>query len=173
MIERPPPNPGDGGVLGQQGIIIWRTACFLEKSLSAILRVGSTSSIFPYPTSIAASEESRLLATGDAVSLASCLGRDFEISYDRDGSSPDAIGGTFRVPCGFWNTFEFRSAEVEEPSYEIRIPVRFCSAGIGKYNFIVPQTLILDCQTIEESMSNVFAAPAWRRIAGPQSDWFS
>ena len=86
---------------------------------------------------------------------------------------PDAIGGTFRIPGGFWNTFDFRNAEVEEPSYEIRIPMRFYPAGIAKYNFIVPQAILLDCQYIEEAMSKLFETKAWRRIRGPESKWFS
>ena len=171
VIERLQPNPGDGGILGEHGIIVWHTSYFLEKSrfrTSGWLYVVH----FAHSDAYDCIEESRLLPTGEFVPLANCLGRDFAISYDRDGSGPDAIGGTFRIPGGFWNTFEFRNAAVEEPSYAIRIPMRFYSAGIAKYNFSVPQAVLLDCQYIEEAMSNLFETKAWRRIAGPQSSWF-
>jgi hypothetical protein len=104
--------------------------------------------------------------------LASCLGQDFEISYDPDGSGPEAIRGTFRIPGGFWNTFVFRGEAVEELSYEIRMPLRLYGADVFKYRFAVPQENLLDCEYIEGAMSNIFAAKQWRRIAGPQSSWF-
>ncbi len=170
VIERLPPDPGDGGILGEHGVIIWRTSCFVEKS-----RCGASGWLyvvhFPQPDAYNRIEESRLMPTGEDVPLANCLGRHFEISYDRDGSGPDAIGGTFRIPGGFWNTFEFRKAAVEEPSYGIRIPMRFYSSGIGKYDFVVPQAALLDCHYIEEAMSKVFEATGWQRISGPQSSW--
>lgn len=172
VFERPQPDPSEGGILGEHGIVIWRTSYFLEKSrfrTSGWLYVVH----FPQPNAFNCIEESRLWPTGDFVPLANCLGRDFEISYDRDENGPDAIGGTFRIPGGFWNTFDFRNAEVEEPSYEIRIPMRFYPAGIAKYNFIVPQAILLDCQYIEEAMSKLFETKAWRRIRGPESKWFS
>ena len=127
---------------------------------------------FPQSDTYDGVEESRVLPTGEVVPLASCLGRDFEISYDPDGAGPIAIAGVFRVPGGFWNTFVFRNEAVEELTYEIRIPVRFCSGGIARYNFAVPETVLLDCQYIEEVMSKVFDAKEWRRIGGPESKWF-
>jgi hypothetical protein len=105
------------------------------------------------------------------VPLASCLGRDFEISYDRDGAGPDAIWGTFRIPGGFWNKFVFRSAAVEGLSHQIRIPVSFFGGEIANYDFAVPKTILLGCEYIEEVMSRVFDAKEWRRISGPQSKW--
>ena len=50
--------------------------------------------------------------------------------------------------------------------------MRFYSSGIGKYNFMVPQAVLLDSQYIEDAMSKLFETKAWRRIAGPQSSWF-
>ncbi len=171
VIERPEPDPGDGGILGEHGIIIWRTSCFVEKS-----RFGTSGWLyvvhFPQPNAYNCIEESRLVPIGEVVPLANCLGRDFEISYDRDGSGPDFITGTFRIPGGFWSIFEFRSAAVDEPSYEIRVPVRLYGQGIAKYHFVVPQAVLLDCQYIEETMSRLFEATEWRRINGPQSSWF-
>ena len=171
VIDRPHPDPSLGGIIGEHGIVIWRTFYFVEKSrfrTSGWLYVVH----FRQPETYDAIEESRMWPTGEVVPLESCLGRDFEISYDRDGIGPDAIGGTFRIPGGFWNTFDFRNAAVEEPSYEIRIPMRFYSAGIAKYEFAVPQNILLDCQYIEEAMSKLFETKAWRRIRGPESNWF-
>ena len=90
---------------------------FLEKS-----RIGTSGWLyvvhFPQPDAYEWIEESRLVPTGEVVPLASCLGHDFEISYDRDRICPDAVTGTFRIPGGFWNTFEFHGAAVEELTYE-------------------------------------------------------
>src|SRR5580692_6685405 len=93
VIEKPVPDPSVGGIIGQHGVIIWRTAYFLEKSRRRTwgwLYVVN----FSQPDVYSCVEESRLMATGDVVPLASCLGRDFEISYDRDGNGPEAITGT-------------------------------------------------------------------------------
>jgi hypothetical protein len=32
VIERRQPEPSDGGILGQHGIIIWQTSCYVETS---------------------------------------------------------------------------------------------------------------------------------------------
>jgi hypothetical protein len=169
VIEKPPPDPGCGGVIGEHAVIIWRSSHFVGKS-----RYGNSGRLYVVHFSVSNTyervEESRLAAIGGVVPLASCLGRDFEISYDRHGTGPAAIAGTFRIPGGFWNIFEFRNEKVERPTYEIRIPIRFYT-GIAKYTFTVPQTVLLDCQYIEEMMSNVLDAASWRRIVGPESGW--
>jgi hypothetical protein len=54
---------------------------------------------------------------------------------------------------------------------EIRLPMHIHATGIGKYNFVVPQAVILDRRYVEEAMSTVFDAKSWRHIAGPQSKW--
>lgn len=171
VIERLQPNPGDGGIIGEHGIIIWRSSYFVEKS-----RYGTSGWLyvvyFPQSDAYDAVEESRLALTGEVVPLASCLGREYEISYDRDRTDPEALTGTFRTPGGFWNTFEFRCAAVEEPTYEIRIPMRATSVGIAKYEFAVPQNIPLACEYIEEMMSKELGAKEWRRICGPESKWF-
>ena len=160
----------EGGILGAHGVIIWRSSCFVERS-----RFGATGWLyvvhFPQSDTYEGVEESRLAPTEEVVPLASCLGRGFEISYDRDASGPVAIGGTFRIPGGFWNTFAFHSEAVEELAYEIRIPVRFYSGGIAKYDFAVPKVVLLDCQFIEEVMSSLFEAEQWQCICGPESKW--
>ena len=153
VLEKELPDPGQGGEIGVYGVIIWRSSCFVEKSRyanSGWLYVVH----FPISDTYEGVEESRLWATTDVVPLVSCLGRDFEISYDHDGTGPAAIAGTFRIPGGFWNIFEFRNEKVEEVTYEIIIPMRFYT-GIAKYTFAVPQSILLDCQYIEEIMSNV------------------
>jgi hypothetical protein len=171
VVGKPLPSPGDGGILGEHGVVIWRSSYFVEKSrwgVSGWLYVVH----FPQSDTYDGVEESRLVATDEVVALASCLGRDFEISYDRDGSGPEGIRGTFRIPGGFWNTFAFRSTAVEELSYEIRMPVRLYGAAIAKYRFAAPEAVLLDCPYIEGMMSEVFAAKQWRRIVGPKSWWF-
>jgi hypothetical protein len=169
VIEKPPPDPSCGGVIGEHAVIIWRSSYFVEKS-----RYGNSGwlyvAYFPASNTYEDVEESRLMPIDEVVPLATCLGRDFEISYDRDGAEPAAITGTFRIPGGFWNIFEFRNETVEGVTYEIRIPMRFYT-GIAKYTFAVPQTTLLDCQCVEEVMSNVLDAEKWRRILGPESKW--
>jgi hypothetical protein len=171
VLESPQPSPSEGGIIGEHGVVIWRSSYYVEKG-----RFGASGWMyvvyFPGPNTYDAVEESRLTPIEDTVPLASCLGRDFEISYDRQPSGQDAICGTFRVPGGFWNIFIFHSEAVEELSSEIRIPVRFYSGGIAKYDFSVPRTDLLDCQFIEEAMSKIFDAQQWHRIAGPESRWF-
>ena len=46
------------------------------------------------------------------------------------------------------------------------------NTSLAKYNFTVPQTVLLDCEYIERVMSVIFDAKKWRPIAGPQSSWF-
>ena len=170
VIEKPLPDPGDGGILAEHGVVIWCSSCFVERSPARV--TGWLYVVhFPQSDSYDSVEESRLVPTDENVPLASCLGHDIEISYDRDGAGPAAIAGTFRIPGDFWNTFEFRSADVERLSYEITMPVRFFSQGVAKYNFDVPHTVLLDCQFIEEVMSSVFDAKSWRRACGPESKW--
>ena len=170
MVEKRLPVPSEGGILAGHGVIIWRSSCFVEKGRWGVF--GWLYVVhFPQSDTYDGVEESRLLPADGVVPLASCLGRDFEISYDRDGAGPAAIAGTFRVPGGFWNTFVFHPAAVEELAYEIRIPVRFYSGGIAKYDFAVPQAALLDCRYIEEVLSRVFDARQWRHITGPQSGW--
>jgi hypothetical protein len=172
VIEKWQPDPGEGGILGEHGIIIWRSSYFVRKS-----RYGAWGWLyvvhFPQSDSYDGIEESRLMETGETVSLESCLGREFEISYDRDGNGPDAIRGSFRVPGGFWNTFLFYIASVHDVTYEIKMPVRLHSQGIAKYEFAVPQGVRLDSQYIEEVMSKVLHANEWRLIRGLDSKWFS
>ena len=172
VIEKLQPDPGEGGILGEHGIIVWRSSYFVEKS-----RYGTSGWLyvvhFPQSDRYDGIEESRLMETGETVPLAACLGRDFEISYDRDGSGPDAIRGTFRVPGGFWNTIHFYIASVHEVAYEIKIPMRLHSQGIANYEFAVPQGVLLDSQYIEEVMSKVLHANQWQLIRGPDSKWFS
>lgn len=171
VVNEPPLAPSDSGVIGEHGVILWRTTYFVERSGSGawgwlyIVR-------FPAADVYDGIAESRLVPTGAEVSLASCLGRDFEISYDRDGPAPEAIAGTFRLPGGFWNTFVFRPAPVAEVRYEIRIPVGLWPRGIAKYDFAVPAEIRLDSEYVERVMCAVFDAKRWRLIAGPQSPWF-
>lgn len=170
VVGEPPLDPSESGVLGKHGIILWRSALYVEQS-----RFGASGWLyvvyFPAEDAYDGVAESRLAATGEEVPLASCLGREFEISYDRDGLAPEAIAGTFRIPGGFWNTFVFRRAPVADMSYQIRIPVRFCPRGIAKYDFTVPETILLDSEYVEEVMSTVFDAKRWQSIAGPESKW--
>lgn len=171
VIERRLPEPSEGGILGEHGIVIWRSSYFVERShyrTSGWLYVVH----FRQSDTYDGVEESRLVPTEEVVPLASCLSRDFEISYDRHGAGPEAIGGVFRIPGGFWNTFAFRNEPVAESVYEIRIPARFYSGAIARYAFAVPQAMLLDCEHIEEVMSRVFDAKQWRRICGPESKWF-
>jgi hypothetical protein len=172
VIEKREPDPSEGGIFGEHAIIIWRSSYFVRKShygASGWLYVVH----FPQSDSYDGIEESRLMEAGETVSSAACLGRDFEISYDCDGNGPDAIRGTFRVPGGFWNTFLFYIASVQEVTYEIKMPVRLHSQGIAKYEFAVPQSVLLDSQYIEEVMSKVLHANQWLHIRGPDSKWFS
>lgn len=108
VLEQRPPDPGEGGIIGEYGVVIWRSSYFVEKSC-----YGTTGWLyvvqFPKTDTYDSIEESRLAATGETVPLSSCLGRDFDISYDRDGAGPSTIAGTFRLPGGFWNTFVFRA----------------------------------------------------------------
>jgi hypothetical protein len=170
VVGKPSPAPSEGGILGEHGIVIWRSSYFAKRSRWGIL--GWLYVVhFPQSDTYDGVEESRLVPTDEVVPLASCLGRDFEISYDFPGEGPDAIEGTFRIPGGFWNTFAFRSEMGGELSYTIKIPARFYSGGIAKYDFAVPHGVLLDCLYVEEVMSKVFDAKQWGRIGGPHSGW--
>jgi hypothetical protein len=170
-VEQLPPKPGDGGIIGEHGVVIWRSPWFVER-----IRFRASGWLyvvyFPQSETYDGIEESRLASTSEVVELASCLSQEFEISYDPDGAGPNAISGTFRTPGKFWDTFVFHNEAVEELTCQITISARSPSGGIAKYDFSVPESILLDCEYIEDIMSKQFAAEQWRRICGPQSRWF-
>ncbi|MGO9112778.1 MAG: contact-dependent growth inhibition system immunity protein [Thermoguttaceae bacterium] len=172
VTEQLPPKPGEGGIIGEHGVIIWRSPWFVERN-----RFGTSGWLyivyFPQSKTYDGVEESRLASTDEVVELESCLGQECEISYDPDGAGPNAISGSFRTPGKFWDTFVFHNEAVEELTCQVTVPVRSPSGGIARHDFAVPEGILLDCEYIEETMCRQFAAKQWRRIRGPQSNWFN
>jgi hypothetical protein len=172
VVEQLPPKPGEGGIIGEHGVIIWRSPWFVEKN-----RFGTSGWLyvvyFPQSGTYDGIEESRLASMSEVVELDSVLGHEFEISYDSDGAGPNTISGTFRTPGKFWDTFVFHNEAVEVLAYQVTVSVRSPSGGIARNDFAVPEGILLDCEYIEETMCRQFAAKQWRRIRGPQSKWFN
>jgi hypothetical protein len=170
-IEQPLPEPDESGIIGKQGIVIWRSPWFVERN-----RFGTSGWLyivyFPLSKTYEGVEESRLMPIRGFVSLASCLGREFEISYDLDGTGPHCVSGTFRLPGKFWDTFVFHNEAVEELTCQVTMPVHSPSRGIANYDFAAPDGVLLNWAYVEGVMSKQFAAKQWRRIRGPQSKWF-
>ena len=170
VTAQSPPKPGEGGIIGEHGVIIWRSPWFVERN-----RFGTSGWLyvvyFPQAETYDGIEESRMASTYEVVELESFLGQEFEISYDSDGAGPNAIRGTFRTPGKFWDTFVFHNEAVEELACQVTLPVRSPSGGIARFDFAVPEGILLDCEYIEETMCRQFAAKQWRRIRGPQSKW--
>ena len=168
VTEQLPPNPGEGGIIGEHGVIIWRSPWIVQRN-----RFGTSGWLYivysPQSETYDGVEESRLASTYEVVELESPLGQEFEISYDRDGAGPDAISGTSRIPGKFWDAFVFHNEAAEEVAGQVTVPVRSPSGGIARYDFAIPEGVLLDCECIEGTVCRQFATKQWRRICGPES----
>ena len=173
VIDPNPPKPEEGGILGEHGVILWRTSEYLEPLLSCGASGWLYVVHFPAVDVYQAIAESRIVSTRKSGPLACCLGRDFEISYDPDGEGPAMIAGAFRTPGDLWATFVFRKASAAAPMHRIRMPICACGVTFEKHEFDVPGTVLLDAEYIEQTLSAALGAKQWRRVPGPQSSWFA
>ena len=151
-------------IAGRRGTVIWCRPAWCDPRTG--WKEWAYCVSFSVPETCLAFLESDLLPTGEIDTPESQFGQRFEISYDTDSDDDSAIlEGCYRLPSQFWQVFTIYQGSVPQLAH------RFTTweSGITGVVMEVTKETTIDFGLVERSMSLVFGATTWERVAGPDS----
>jgi hypothetical protein len=164
-------STSEGGILGQLGIVVWRSSMYCARRLGNRNAPGWIYVVQLPERGFAEVLEGEMIGTGRVEPLSALLGKRFELSFDQLRSAEaSCLTGTFRQPGRFWSAFRCFAAPVRHVAFEWSLPVVGHARAVHQLRVQWPEDCEINARAVEQALGNALSTSDWKHVRGPRSD---